>query len=288
MEKKYKINWKRGLEVTPEVMITSDNYHETRQNMLSAMLAARFYGLIPEGKFYIEKEISNNRLIVKSLNCSAITSEGVLISIPKERNFRRELSLSEVQGSEVYIVLTINPFSLAQTDETDTYIYPDCNLVVKKTTEPIEFGIPLLKLKNLDSSWALDNDYIPPSAALNAADLLLQKYHRIATILRKIIAKNPVKNTLYVPYCMLKFEFNDFTSTKSPEEFSIVMKKFIWLFYSQLVNDSKLSESLEMKSFIDEPFNHNEIGKIFQLGLECFEEVFSFYDVKSEIEELEI
>jgi predicted component of type VI protein secretion system len=289
MENKYRINWKRGLDVTPEILISSDNYHIAERNMVGAFIASRIYGILPEGKFYIESEINNNRLTVKNLNCFALTCNGNLISIPKDMRFQKDVSLNDASGNELYVVLTVNPNGKISENEKEPYLYPDYNLTLKRTSENFESGIPVIKIKN-NNFWEIDANYIPPSFAINASELLLKKFTEIKKLINRVLDIFPDKTQFHLHHHLLRFELNDFTVNKSPEEWKLLMKKFCWIFYSHLKNEKKIDENQNMKSFIAEPFNPNEIGKIFQLGLKCFEEVNAFFEAKPivEIEELEV
>jgi hypothetical protein len=288
MEKKYRIDWKRGLGITPEIMITSDNFHVSERNLLGAALASRLYGILPGSHFSMEKEIINNCLTIKSLNCFAITREGAIINIPKEVSFKKELPLNETTGDEFYVVLSVNPKGIASENENEPYIYPDYNFTLKKTSEAIEFGLPVLKIKN-DAQWEIVQNYIPPSVALNAVDVLLQKYVETKNVINRVIEKYPKDAPHFFQTSMLQLELNGFTPEKSPEEWMLLMKKFCWIFYTHLENENKIEEDLSMKSFIEEPFNHNDIEKVMQLGYDCFIEIDKVFDIKpvEEVEELE-
>jgi hypothetical protein len=288
MEKQYRINWKRGLEITPEVLVSSDNYHEAEKKQLGALLASRSYGILPNSKFYIEKEINGSYLIVKSLNCFALTPEGVIISIPKESHFKKELSLKETEGEEVYLILSVNPNSLALGEDKEIYIYPEYNLSVKKTSEPIEFGLPLLKIKNYHIR-EIDKNFIPPSYALNSVENLLQKYFEINSLIHKILKNFPGKNLFGFHLDMLRIELIDFNSRRAPEEWNRLMKKFCRIFYTYLNNENMIGENQNMNNFMEEPFNPNETGRIFQTGFECFTEINSFFEEKpDDIDEIKL
>ena len=287
METKYRINWKKGLDITPEILISSDNFHIAERNMLGYFLACRIYGVLPNSNFNIESEISNQRLTIKNLNCFALTCDGALVCISKNMRFQKELALNEATGSEFYVVLTPNPAGKIPENENDPYLYPDGNLVLKKSSEKLEFGIPVLKLKN-NNGWEIDENYIPPSFSLNSVELLLKKYEETKSLVHKILDKFPERNPFSVHFNLLRLELNDFNANKSPEEWNLLLKKYCWFFYTHLKNENKISENQNMKVFIEELFNQNEIGKIFQLGLKCFEEVNSFFDAKPVEEIVEI
>jgi len=284
MEKHYKINWKRGLVITPEILIASDNYHLLERTLLGKFLASHLYGVLPGSDFGMEKEISNNCLIVKNLNCYAMSSEGTVIGISKDMPLQKKLPLNDMPENEYYVVLSANPCGIASEDEYEPYIYPDYYLTLKKTSEEIDFGMPVLKIKN-ETHWEIDTCYIPPSIALNAVDVLLQKYFEIISRINNIIEKYPTNAPNFFQISMLQLELKGFTPEKSPEEWLLLMKKFCWIFYTYLKNENKIDESFMMRNFIEEPFNPNDIEKAMRLGYECFVEIFTIFDRKPVQEE---
>ena len=279
MEKKHRIHWKRGLEITPEIFVASDEYHIAERELISLLLSSRFYGVLPESKFFIEKEIIGNSLVVNNLNCFAMTREGTVISIPKETRFNKELSLSEAMGNECYVVLSVNPKGKIPEDDGAPFIYPDYYLSFVNTSESVERGMPILKIKN-NNYWEIDNNYLPPSVALNSLEKLFHVFVEIRSIINKIIEKYPEKNIHFFQLEMLQLELNSFTPKKFPEELALLMKKFCKIFYSHLISEKKLTNKELMKNFMEETFNPNEIEKFFKLGWGCFEEINTFFDAK--------
>jgi len=289
MEKQYRINWKKGLNITPEIMTSSDNYHVAERNLLGAFIASRLYGILQDSKFYVEKEINNNYLIINKLSCYAITSEGAIISIPKEMNFKKELLLSEINGDEFYVVLSVNPSNIIPEDENALHIFPDYYLSVQRTSETIMYGIPILKLTN-NGYWEIDRNYIPPSVSLCSSDILLQKYFDVKNLIHKIIEMIPNSDTDQLLLKFLKFELNEFTQKKSPEDWLLLMKKYCWIFYSHLLNENKIDETSNVMRFFEEKYNPNEIGKSLQLGYDCFDMIYTILNTKpvEEVPEFEI
>jgi len=289
MEKHNRINWKRGLLITPEILIASDNYHISERNLLGAILASRSYGILPDSEFYLEKEIVSNCLTIKNLNCFAITKEGTMIGIPKALAFKKELPLHETIGNEFYVILSVNQKGMASEDDNKPFIYPDYQLSLKKTSETVDCGIPLLMIKN-DSHWEIVRNYIPPSISLNSTEGLLRKFADTKNLINQIIEKYPNNTPEFFQINLLKLELNDFSPQKSPEEWTLLMKKFCWFFYSHLKNENKIEGSRLMHGFINEPFNPDNIEKTIQGGFDSFAEIDKIFDIQpvEEIEEIEI
>jgi len=281
MKQQHRIHWKKGLDITPEIFIASDNYHITERHLLGRFLATKGYGILPENNFYIEKNIDNQRLSIQKIECLAISKDGYVINIQKDTSFQKELTLTEPTETELYVVLTVNP-SPTTVDEKELYIYPEYNFIFKNTKETIEQGIPVLKIYKNHSYWEIDNHYIPPSFALNSLDTLKHKYIEIKDVINRIIEKIPENDTLYLPIIMLQLELNSYSLQKTPEELTLLMKKFCRIFQLYLKTAKEIEESYNMKKFMTEPYNHNEIEKVLRSGFENLFEIHRILDEKPE------
>jgi len=267
MEKHHKLNWKTGLDITPEIFIASDNYHIFERNLLGYFLSCNLYGTIPDGKFYFEKKIENNKLFINDLECSAISRYGYLIRIDKDKIFNKELDLSKANETKYYVVLTVNPYSVISTNKEEDFVYPEYNLALITAKESIENGIPILKIFREGSSWAIDKDYIPPAISINAIDTIVQLFNRIKNETNFIIDKIPENYLFYPQLIMLQFEMNNFSLQETPKELILIMKKFLRIFQLFLKNTKNMENLPELIHFLEEKYNHLEIGNLLKLGI---------------------
>ncbi len=258
MEKYNKIHWKKGLEITPEILSDTDNYHISERNLLGHFSASRLFGLSPDEGFYIEKDIDNDRVYVKKLGCLAITRNGRLINIQKNTSFNKELSLNGVEETEFYVVLTVDPYTV-----TSEY-----NLELKRAGETVENGIPILKIYPNNRYWEIDADYIPPAIALSSSDALKQLYVKVKNTLNSIVAKLPEQNAFYAQITLFKLELDNYSLQESPQELALLLKKICWSLKLYLKSIKKISKLPGVKSFVEEPYNHFETGEILHLGVQ--------------------
>jgi predicted component of type VI protein secretion system len=290
MERNYRINWKKGLDITPEIFIAADNYHISERHLIRRFLATHGYGILPEGNFIIEKDNDEHCLYIQQLKCTALTKDGYIINIEKDTNFQNKLVFSESSGDEFYVVLSVNPLPLLPAENNSTYVYPDYNLSLVETSDDIEFGIPILKVFNNQSSWDFDTDYIPPAVAINSVDMLLEKYTDIDNLIRNTLDKisEDELSSFHVEW-MLQ-QFNHFTPDKSPEDWILLMKKFCLFFKSCLKKEKNVdNEDLsQVMNFLAEQYNPNELEKILQLGINGFEEINYYLEEEPEEEISEI
>ncbi len=272
MGKYNKIHWKKGLEVTPEILTETDNYHISERNLLGHFWTSRLWGLSPDGKFHIEKDIDNDRLSIKKLECLAITRNGYLINIPPNTGFSKELSLNNAEDTELHVVLTVDPYATAS----------EYNLELKKTGETTGDGIPVLKIYQNRHYWEIDADYIPPAVALSSFDALKQQYAEIKDTLNRIVAKLPEENAFYAQATLLKLELDNYSLLESPQELTLLLKKICWCLKLYLKSIKKVKQLSGVKAFIEEQYNHNEIREILHLGIQ------NLIDIDQRIDEPEV
>ena len=279
MEKYNKIHWKKGLEVTPEILTDTDNYHIAERSLLGRFFASRLYGLSPGTEFYIKKEIDNDRVYIKKLECVAITRNGCIINVQENTPFNKELSLSNSEDAEFYVVLTVNPYAVTP----DEY-----KLELKKTDETIENGIPVLKLYQNRRYWEIDADYIPPSVALCSVDALKQLYVETKNTLNHIVGKLPEGNAFYAQIALLKLELDNYCLQESPQKFTLLLKKICWILKLYLKSIKKANQLPGVNAFIEMPYNHNEIREIVHSGVENLMNIDQRIDEQPEEYELKI
>ena len=263
MEKHNKIHWKKGLDITPEILIASDNYHIAERNLLGRFFAFRLYGILPGRKFYIEKDIDNNNVYIKNLECFAITNDGYIINIQRDTPFSKELSLKEAMGAELYVILTVDPYAIT----------PEYNLALKRVGETIENGIPVLKIYKNNQCWEIDNNYIPPSIALYSVDTLKQQYSGIKNRLSHITEKLPENDMICIQAMLLKLELDNYCLQESPQELVSLLKKICWTLKLHLKTSKRMNELPDAEKFIEEQYNHNDIEKTLRLGVDSLAEI---------------
>jgi len=267
MKKHHKIHWKTGLDITPEVFVASDNYHIAERNLLGYCLAHNLYGIVPNGNLYFEKRIDSNDLSISNLKCISISRYGYVIDIDDNNLFNKKIDLSDAEDDEQYVVLTVNPFTATSYDDDDTYVAPEYNIVLMSTNETIENGIPILKIFRDGSYWGIDKDYIPPSISLNSIDELAQRYNRIKNEINLIVDKIPEDYLFYPQVFMLQFELDNYSLQESPQEFIMLLKKFSRIFQMFLKASKNIEDLPDLMTFMEEKYNHLEIGKLIRLGI---------------------
>ena len=281
-----KINWKKGLDITPEIFIESDNYHIEERCFLGRFFASRLWGILPKGKFNINFSINSdeNILNIDCLECSAITHDGYIINVGGGITINKEISLIDAVNAEYYVVLTVDPYSIKIENSTKTKVIAEYDIVLKNTFDAIEKGIPILKLqKNSFQEWAVDDIYIPPSIAINSVDKLRNQYIEIKNKANDIIEILPEDYSNYMQAMLFLLELDNYNLEESPQELALLMKKFSWILKQFLKTEKKISDMPSVEAFTKDFYNHIEIGNSLKSGLMCLLEIEENLNKKIEI-----
>jgi len=282
MEKYNKIHWAKGLDITPETFIAADNYHIAERSLLGRVFASGLYGILPERKFNIRKKIVDYTLTIEVLECLAITPDGYVIDIQSDTPLKKEVSLKEATGTELYVILKVNPYSTTLVDEKKLYVYPEYIFEFERTEETIETGIPIFKIyyDNDDQCWEIVPDYIPPSTVLISVDTLRKRYSDLRNALHPIIEKLPENNMIAMQVFLLQWEMDNYSLQESPQKLTLLLKKICWLLKLYLKSEKGIDDLPYVKKFMEERYNHNDVEKALRLGFECLTEIDKRIDEK--------
>jgi uncharacterized protein (UPF0248 family) len=275
------------MEVTPEIFIESDEYHIAERQLLGKMLASHSYGIFPNSNFKIEHELHNNQIEIQISDCTALVRSGSVINIQNKTSFSKELPTDEI--SECYVVLSVN-YDDKIIDESEMHIVSQYFLSFINTDEPVENGIPVLKIYKKTSSWETATNYIPPSIALNSVNLLMNKFIEIKNVINKILHYFNEKDSDYLLSMLLQIELNNVSSQESPETLIRMMKKFCLVFQAYLKTVKKNDPLQSVKKFMDVLYNHHEINAILDLGYASLMDILKILEVEPapEIEEIKV
>jgi hypothetical protein len=277
MEKQKRIYWEQGLDITPGILIKSDNYHISRQSTIVQAFSYRLYGVLPGENFEIAAHINNNNIIIDKLYCTAITQYGHLIDIENDTAFD-ELSLQELTNVEYFVVLKVNPFS---SELKDKY-----NLDIKESLDNIGNAIPVLKIyyNNDGNCWEIDKDYILPQIALSTSEALVQNYSNIKEALIAFIEKIQVNELTCFQTKLFETELKNYSLNEPPYELILLLKKIITVCKIYLEKVKKTNETLTalIEKFLQTAYNHNDVFPLIQAGTNCLTEINAELDVKPE------
>jgi len=201
--KNKRVNWIDGMKINKDHFIANENHFTARINDLSdQMLNNNIYGLLPHrgdrDKFISVKTIIDNQnyLKVNVESCHAITPGGYRIEISKEeqgdgdftiKNVEAEYDLGSAKEGEMYIILSVDPFSRVPYGTPETkeiplrfpFIIPEYKLdlipVEQFVSEKMNLHmIPVGKLKIIHGQVETVPDYIPPCISIDSHSRLIE------------------------------------------------------------------------------------------------------------------
>lgn len=202
------VNWMDGMKMNKSHFIAQDNAHTWQLSQgISGLLNYHNYGLLPNAgkdfKIFLSTD-NQNQIQLRLQQLKATTLGGFVITIEteylaNEGYLAAQLSgltipFSELKGkkAEHYIVLVVNPYEripCGQIDQEEMpprlphttaklslHLIPENEISVHALGD---FQIPLGKLKTLEQKVILDDNYIPPCAAVNSHPILLEIHAEI-------------------------------------------------------------------------------------------------------------
>jgi len=278
-----RIFWKRGLDITPEILIESDNYNTYQCNIIRKISTLQSYGILPGNNFSVEPIINNDILSIRKLNCSAITPQGYLIDINSPIPLN-EIKLYECTNEDHYVILTVQPYTIESVDESMSFARPKYDVEIKETRKEIETGIPILKICRIKKCWEIDRDYIPPSVSLCSHKNLTRKYEEIVNKIDTISKKLSGDDLTSLQIKLLEVELKNCSLYEFPLELVKLLKKImaiIELYFQKILN---INELVYVKDFIEKKYNHNEIAVILTLCIDCLDVISQKLEEKPEPE----
>lgn len=167
MNKYNKIDWKTGMEITPQVLIDADNFHIEQQNLIRRLQVMPCYGLLPESAYNQEdapKQFITPTGELEDFNeqcqytgdippCMAINSHQELENRFEHIKQQVKTIVTQIKESGGYNAMFF-PFSLLELElkNYSTFETPaELFLIIKKTVFIAKFNIkePMEKTETL-------------------------------------------------------------------------------------------------------------------------------------------
>lgn len=229
-KKHFPVNWIDGMKLNKNHFIEQDNaWTDQIQELSSINLSPVRYGILPsssagETTFNVKISLDNqNALKVTVLNCQAITSGGMRISIPALSANAQQDAVSTVSQTFTlgaaganncwWVFLFVHPYEKIPAGNPDInenpprlpYVFPSYSLQLINDASYREFAdhpyaLPIGKVDAAGNDIRVDDDYLPPCLSLLAHPDLLALHHELdkqlsdielycARIVQKILAK---------------------------------------------------------------------------------------------------
>ena len=189
-----RINWKKGMRLTDEVLSASDRCTDDAISKALLLGAAGRFGLITSvHPFQLSLSIMKGFVDVEALSCLAITRCGQIIDVEFDTKFTNSYE-SRIQipsqAEEREYILTVSQSANEWAEGSDGFKTPALQfaLISPKTPCP-DNAMPIARIVNEDG-WREDNvNFVPPCLFLSSHPKFEELHSQFVSLLRSIDEK---------------------------------------------------------------------------------------------------
>lgn len=284
-----RINWKKGMRLTEEVMKASDTaVAEWVGNALVLASAGRF-GLLPShSPFRISIDIAKENIEVKSLCCLAVTKSGHLIDVDFDTRYSCHFESSvklpgNTIGKELLLTIGINPEKWIET--VDGFEEPSYRFDLVSTNSPIaDNAVPIARLVDTEfGGWHVDDvDFVPPCLFVASYfkyqelfERFLQTLSEVETQVRRQLQANAreVIRVFWPLLAQIHIDTDKGRDLMTPMTLMANVQKFIAAFTTACDLDERLtlSDANTFRNYALSPYDFKNSYRKIKEGLElCF------------------
>lgn len=267
-----RISWKKGMRLTDEVLLLSDNYQmETMGNAFTLAAGGRF-GLFPSARpFQLSLNVQKDFINVEMLDCLAITRGGDLIDTHFDTRYS-DVSNTQVEipatTDEKEFILTINASSPKWQETEEGVLEPRYTFSLISTTADVgDHAMPIGRIIH-EGGWREDNvQFVPPCLYISSHQKYQDLYAQFLDILRSIDTKTMAQiNTgahkaisIYWPLVQqVLIEFNTTREQLTPQSFQAYVQKVVAAFTCACDLDEvlHLEDADTFRNYARVPYNY--------------------------------
>ena len=189
-----RINWKKGMRLTDEVLLASDQYTSEFIGQAVALAAGGRFGLFtPARPFQMSLSISRGFIEVESLSCLAVTCGGDLIDAHFDTKFTNSFDTrvaipNDNDTKEYFITISVDP--LQWNENSEGYREPQYSFGLVSARQSINIHtVPIGRIV-YDDGWREDNvNFVPPCLYASAHQKFVELHNQFIAIMRSIDEK---------------------------------------------------------------------------------------------------
>ena len=179
-----RIDWKSGMEITPQTFIDMENNISEHRMLVRKIIAATNFGVIPRTKFLVSHEVFNGTLMLKQVDCDVLMPSGQVAVV--EFNGSLTLNVPPKDVKELYLTLEVGENISNFVKDGIPHVANEYKFDIKTLSE-IRNAVPLLKLVQNNGAWAVYEPYIMPVMSARSSVALLEKLETLKQAAQKII-----------------------------------------------------------------------------------------------------
>lgn len=276
MEIHKRIDWKKGMEITPLTFIEADNFHICTQNLNRLLIASTAYGLVPNSQFSFQYIIRQNQLSIEKIDCTFIDQNGGISQVRKGASIR----LNPMTPGTYYLTVLKTEDNHITENEVPylegNYEYKITNILDSNKSS----SFPILKLQNEHGEWKAI-DFIPPCYTLNSHQTLFDMARQCIQIVEKIMTllEKQKQESAYYQLGLQFIELKDSISISTTAAFYSLLKKTVFLLKTHhLTDETDPNIQNRFKTMVSQVYNSHAIYDIFQEAIYLFRASHNFLE----------
>lgn len=281
-----RINWKKGMRLTEEVMKASDTaVAEWVGNALVLASAGRF-GLLPShSPFRISIDIAKENIEVKSLCCLAVTKSGHLIDVDFDTRYSCHFESSvklpgNTIGKELLLTIGMDPEKWIET--VDGFEEPSYRFDLVSPNSPIaDNDVPIARLVDTEiGGWHVDDvDFVPPCLFVASHfkyqelyERFLQTLSEVETLVKRQLQSNTrdVIRIFWPNLVQILIDTDKGRELMTPMTLTAQIQKFVAAFTTACDLDDRLtlSDANVFRNYALSPYDFKNAYRKIKEGLE--------------------
>ena len=289
-----KINWKKGMRLTDEIMRMSDDAHLSLTSRVLMTAASQRMGLLPALKpFDVSLNVTNESIDVETLCCLAVTRDGRLIDIDYDTRYtqtqdvRVVLPANASENASLILIAFIRNDGWRETDDGFEEQAYGFTLTSPSTPVP-DNAVPIARIvANPYSGWQQDDvDFVPPCLLITSHRKFQEQYYRLCDFLANAdtksaqVAASAMAKEVAVAFWptvrQLRIVADKERDTLTPMQMLSILQQCVSVFVCgcQLTGGTIVlneEDSKTFNQFVEAPYNYQDVYTRVNQGLEiCF------------------
>lgn len=265
MEKINRIDWKRGMEITPRTFMDADNYHIHENQINRQCIVPKSYGLVPQNSFDLKYAFQGNKLILEKVACVILDISGRTLRLDR----KVEIALPHSSQGVYYLVVSSGNEEHIEENGVPYLVQSPQFHIVDSLESANSTSVPIMKLQVNQGDWEVV-DFIPPCCAVQSHPLLAQLAKQCKQTLNKILQlmRQQGYNEAYYEMGILLVELANTVLCDTPVAFLTKIKKAVFI-----LNVHHLLEKADfddVDSFVWSDYNPHAMLEAIQKALAYF------------------
>lgn len=279
-----RIFWKKGMRLTDEVLILSDNCTAELIGKVLALNAGGNFGLFPGGyPFSVSLDINKNIVEVVELNCLGITRDGTLIDVHYDTAYTNSsvtrATIPAASEDTAYFLCVYSTGELRDTN--DGMCEPAYSFAVIEENSPVPANaLPVAHLVYDEYCWRMDEiDFVPPCLYISSHAKYGELYDRYLQLLTRLDHNlphrliTPTKDALKIFWPVVQqllISIDKERNTMTPMMFFASIQKCVSAFVlaCKLDEGIQLAEEEEFRNYVNTPYSVKDVFLSIRKGLE--------------------